>query len=152
MLERGGIVCEVTKTAAGRRDIPMSPLLRSMLLDWRERCPSAEWVFPSPEGKPFIYWNFRRRYWVRGLLAASVPLVTPHSARHCFISTLQASGVEVGLVAKLAGHADPSVTLGVYTQAVRPGDAATMRALEAAYAAPTFPDEARRGQPGGGQA
>ena len=27
------------ETAAGRRDIPMSSLLREMLLQWRERCP-----------------------------------------------------------------------------------------------------------------
>ena len=38
-----------------------------------------------------------------------LPTVTPHSARHCFISTLQAQGIEVGLVAKLAGHASAIV-------------------------------------------
>ena len=58
--------------------------------------------------------------------------VTPHSARHCFISTLQAQGIEVGLVAKLAGHSSAVVTLGHYTQAVRGGEAA-LAALERAY-------------------
>jgi len=58
--------------------------------------------------------------------------VTPHSARHSFISALQANGVEVGLVAKLAGHANPSITLGHYTHAVRKGDAAIAN-LEASY-------------------
>ena len=61
-----------------------------------------------------------------------LPLVTPHSARHFFISTLQALGVEVGLVAKLAGHSNAVVTLGHYTQAVRGGEAA-MAALEQAF-------------------
>ena len=51
-----------------------------------------------------------------GLLA-----VTPHSARHSFISTLQAQGVEVGLVAKLAGHKNAVVTLSHYTHAMRGG-------------------------------
>lgn len=59
--------------------------------------------------------------------------MTPHSARHLFISALQAEGVEVGLVAKLAGHASPAVTLSHYTQAVRGGDAA-IKALESAFA------------------
>ena len=61
-----------------------------------------------------------------------LPYVTPHSARHSFISTLQAQGIEVGLVAKLAGHSNPAVTLGHYTQAVRGGEAA-LAALERAY-------------------
>jgi len=38
----------------------------------------------------------------------------------------------VGLVAKLAGHSNPTVTLGHYTQAVRGGDAA-VEALQKAY-------------------
>ena len=54
------------------------------------------------------------------------------SARHSFVSTLQAQGVEVGLVAKLAGHANPAVTLGHYTQAVR-GGAGALALLDAAY-------------------
>ena len=58
--------------------------------------------------------------------------MTPHSARHSFISTLQAQGIEVGLVAKIAGHANPTVTLGHYTQAVRGGEAA-IAALDRAY-------------------
>jgi len=45
-----------------------------------------------------------------------LPEVTLHSARHSYISTLQAEGIEVGLVAKLAGHVNPAVTLGIYTQ------------------------------------
>ena len=40
-----------------------------------------------------------------------------------------------GLVAKLAGHANPTVTLGHYTQAVRGGGAA-VEALQQAYSGP----------------
>lgn len=58
-----------------------------------------------------------------------MPYVTPHSAPHSFISMLQAQGIEVGLVAELAGHANPTVTLGHYTQAVR-GGAEAMSALQ----------------------
>lgn len=43
-----------------------------------------------------------------------------------------AQGIEVGLVAQLAGHANPNVTLGHYTQVVRGGEVA-MAALERAY-------------------
>lgn len=146
--ERDGTLTEVTKTDAGTRDIPMSAVLREMLLAWRVRCPrkgkELHRVFPGPGrlqewpkprlggGGAYLYQNFRRRCWVPVFKRLGLPYVTPHSARHSFISTLQAQGIEVGLVAQIAGHANPTVTLGHYTQAVRDGSAA-IEALDRAY-------------------
>jgi integrase len=146
---RDGSLSESTKTVAGVRSIPMSPLLREMLLAWRVRCPrkdvKLERVFPAPGvarawplprlggGGAFIYGNFRRRYWTVILKRLGLPAVTPHSARHSFISTLQAQGVEVGLVAKLAGHKNAVVTLSHYTHAMRGGQDA-VKTLDRAYA------------------
>ena len=146
---RDGSLSEFTKTAAGVRSIPMSPLLREMLLAWRVRCPrrdgALERVFPAPGvarawplprlggGGPLVYGNFRKRYWVPTLKRLGLPAVTPHSARHSFISTLQAQGVEVGLVAKLASHKNAVVTLSHYTHAMRGGEEA-VKALDRAHA------------------
>lgn len=146
--ERDGSITNMTKSEAGTREVPMAPLLREMLLQWRVACPRLRGelhrVFPglgrkqpwpkprSGGGGPLLYQNFRVRIWRPVFDKLGLPYVTPHSARHCFISTLQAQGVEVGLVAKLAGHANAVVTLGHYTQAVRGGQDA-MRALEAAF-------------------
>jgi integrase len=146
---RYGSLSEFTKTAASVRSIPMSPLLREMLLAWRVRCPrrdgALERVFPAPGvarawplprlggGGPLVYGNFRKRYWVPTLKRLGLPAVTPHSARHSFISVLQAQGVEVGLVAKLAGHKNAVVTLSHYTHAMRGGEDA-VKALDRAYA------------------
>jgi len=146
--ERDGSLSEMTKTEAGTREIPMGPTLRALLLDWRVRCPRRNGelhrVFPGPGrlqpwpkprlggGGPLLYQNYRRRYWQPIFARLGLPYVTPHSARHLFISTLQAQGIEVGLVAKLAGHASAVVTLGHYTQAVRGGEVA-VAALERAY-------------------
>jgi integrase len=146
---RDGSLSESTKTVAGVRSIPMSPLLREMLLAWRVRCPrkdvKLERVFPAPGvarawplprlggGGAFIYGNFRRRYWTVILKRLGLPAVTPHSARHSFISTLQAQGVEVGLVAKLAGHKNAVVTLSHHTHAMRGGQDA-VKTLDRAYA------------------
>jgi integrase len=148
--ERDGSLTEMTKTEAGTREVPMGALLRAMLLDWRVRCPRRHGelhrVFPGPGrlqpwprprlggGGALLYQNFRKRYWQPVFAKLGLPYVTPHSARHSFISTLQAQGVEVGLVAKLAGHANAVVTLSHYTQAVRGGEAA-VAALERAYRA-----------------
>jgi integrase len=119
-----------------------------MLLDWRIACPRLEGrlhrVFPAPGhiqpwtgprkpgGGALHYSNFRNRFWRPVFIKLGLPYVTPHSARHAFISTLQSKGIEVGLVAKLAGHANAAITLSHYTQAVRGGEAA-MQSLEEAY-------------------
>jgi integrase len=149
MQERNGTITNLTKTTAGTRDVPMGTLLRGLLLEWKLACPRRDGelhrVFPglgNPQqwplprvggGGPLLYWNFRKRFWVATLKKLGLPIVTPHSARHWFISTLQAQGIEVGLVAKIAGHANANVTLGHYTQAVRGGESAA-QALERAFA------------------
>ena len=146
--ERDGTLTDTTKTEAGTREIPMSPVLRSMLLDWRVRCPrkgkELHRVFPGygrPQpwpkprtggGGPLEYHNFRLRIWKPAFVRLGLPYVTPHSARHSFISILQSENVEIGPVAKLAGHANPSVTLSHYTQAVRGGQEAVAK-LDRAY-------------------
>lgn len=148
--ERDGSLTDQTKTEAGEREIPIPATLRQMLLEWRLACPRLDGklyrVFPGPGvpqqwplprlggGGPLLYSNFLKRYWRPAFKATGIRYVTHHSARHSFVSTLQAQGVEVGLVAKLAGHANPSVTLGHYTQAVR-GGAEALAVLDRAYGA-----------------
>jgi integrase len=138
-LSNDGAISSLTKTPAGDRKIPMSPFLLKLLSRWAPVCPTRAgepaWVFPAlgrKKGGSLSYANFRSVYWQPALARLGLPIVTPHSARHCFISTLQAQGVEVGLVAQLAGHANAIVTIGHYTQAVRGGTEA-VKALETAY-------------------
>ena len=145
---RDGSLSDVTKTSASLRAIPMPQMLREMLLEWRLRGPRRDGVlervfpaqgairaWPSPReggGGPLIYNNFRTRFWAPALKRLGLPAVTPHSARHSFISTLQAQGVEVGLVAKLAGHKNAVVTLSHYTHAMRGGEEA-VQTLDQAF-------------------
>lgn len=135
-----GEIHNFTKTDSGTRIIPISNLLLDLLKAWKEICPKSDSqpyrVFPSKgikqkwplprigAGGPLLYSNFRNRVWKPVFERLKLPYVTPHSARHFFISNLQAQGVEVGLVAKLAGHSNPTITLGHYTQAVRGGEEA----------------------------
>lgn len=145
MQELDGSISEFTKTVAGNRVIPMSPFLKGLLVRWRPGCPKSgigvHRVFPAlgssrrrnrNAGGRLTYVNFLMSYWRPALARLGLPYVTPHSARHAFISTLQAEGVEVGLVAKLAGHANATVTIAHYTQAVRGGEAA-IQSLEKAW-------------------
>jgi integrase len=152
MQEKNGTLSDITKTAAGTRFIPMSNMLHRMLTGWKERYPRREGqpnrVFPNigfrryknePRnggGYCFLYTNFRRRVWNVALKKAGLPHVTPHSARHFFISVLQMQGVEPGLVAKLAGHANATITLTHYTQSVR-GSEGVVEAYSRIFDAPT---------------
>jgi hypothetical protein len=52
------------------------------------------------------------------------------------ISTLQAAGIEVATVAKLAGHANPTTTLSVYSHAMERNGEMAAGVLEAAYVSP----------------
>lgn len=143
-----GELVEATKTAAGSRELPMGPELRRMLLEWQVRCPrlSGELyrvfpglgrlqAWPRPRlgaGGALEYHNFLARIWRPFFKKNGLPYVTPHSARHTYVSTLQLQGVEIGLVAKMAGHSNPNVTLSHYTQAMR-GGAEAAAALEKAF-------------------
>ncbi len=133
-LQQDRTLVELVKSAASVREIPIPPPLENALQRWQSECPSRSgwprYVFPclgngnpayKKRGQPLGYVSYIRNYWARGLARSGLPYVTPHTARHTFISTLQARGVEVGLVAKLAGHANPNVTLAHYTMAVRGG-------------------------------
>jgi integrase len=154
MQEQDGSLTPYTKTVAGVREIPICPLLREMLSKWQAVCPKRpnepERVFPRlgsvrggrwKVGGTLTYANFRSRYWQPIFSTLGLPYVAPHSARHSFISTLQLQGIEVGLVAKLAGHTNPAVTLAHYTHAVRGGELA-VQALQNAFTLQKLPDPA----------
>jgi len=129
--ESDGKTFEATKTEAGMRTIPMGATLRAMLVAWRERCPHLDgelvrvfptrgkrqpWPLPrSGGGGPLLYSNYRMQIWKPFLARLGLPAVTPHSARHAYVSVLQAAGIEVATVAKIVGHANPTTTLAVYS-------------------------------------
>jgi len=72
--------------------------------------------WPAPEKavrELIVHLNFRGRCWRSRFEAAGAHNITDRSARHRFVSAEpapQAQQVEVGLVAELAGHANPAIT------------------------------------------
>lgn len=144
-----GTLKATPKTNAGVREIPLNARLLSMVREWKAACPTLNGklhrVFPaqghehgrgrSPLAESdhgLTLSNFRNRVWYPVLKRLSLPRLSIYATRHMAISYLQAQGVEVGLVAKLAGHASPQITLQYYTHAVRENDG-VMDKLELAY-------------------
>lgn len=145
-----GSLKETPKTEAGVRTIPLNTRLLQMLQEWREYCPRIDGklyrVFPAQpskdgKGRPIsmhkdgrlLLNNFRNRVWYPLLDRLELPRVSLYAARHMVISYLQAQGVEIGVVAKIAGHSSPQITLQYYTHAVQEYDD-VMDKLDAAYA------------------
>ena len=117
---------ETTKTAASDRKVDMSPELAEVLRQLRtERKKEAlangtvfdmeDWMFRTNAGTPIHYTNFLRRVWHRVLDIAQVRRRTPHDLRHTWASHMLASGADLAYVSAQLGHANPSITLRIYS-------------------------------------
>lgn len=111
------------KTPQTLRAVVLFPALGRMLREHKAASAFSkpgDPVFASRAGTPFYYRNVERR----GLDAAADraglngdgrPKLRLHDLRHCFASLLIAEGADVVYVSRQLGHADPSITLKVYS-------------------------------------
>jgi integrase len=74
-----------------------------------------EWIFRTAAGTPIAYTNFLRRIWNRVLELAQIRHRTPHDLRHTWASHMLASGADLAYVSAQLGHANPSITLRIYS-------------------------------------
>ena len=113
------------KTEASQKPVPLDPELGEALLMWRRKSPypmEEDWVFASPasSGK-MTYWacSIFHTYVKPALKEAKITSkVGWHTFRHSFATILKAHGEDVKTVQELMRHANSSVTLNLYAQAV----------------------------------
>jgi integrase len=105
------------KTAAGTRFVELPAFAISLLRAWRLRCPPGDVMFPDGRGGRLDQRNFRARVFEPALRRAGLRRIRVHDLRHTAASMLIAAGVDVATVSKVLGHANPSITLGVYAHA-----------------------------------
>ncbi len=74
-----------------------------------------DWIFRTDAGTPIHYTNFLRRVWHRVLDLAQIRRRTPHDCRHTWASHMLASGADLAYVSAQLGHANPSITLSIYS-------------------------------------
>lgn len=107
--ERGNApIIGETKTDAGRRDIPIMPILAERL-----KGGGSGFVFGGEKVMPFTSF---KRMWDR--LRRDIPAlqgVTPHRLRHTFLMLLRRSGVDAATQQYLMGHSDYDTTVNDYT-------------------------------------
>lgn len=82
---------------------------------WKLRCPKGELVFCRADGQPLHRSNVLRQGLYPALRRAGLRGANLKTLRHSFASGLIASGAPVTEVQHLMGHANPAVTLRVYS-------------------------------------
>ena len=128
------------KTSAGRRDVILLPSLAAELRRHRLASPYShgnDLAFASSTGRTIGHRNVSRRGLAKGCERAGLTGVTFHALRHTFASVLIAQGEDPVFVSRQLGHANPAITLRVYSHlfdAARHADRAR-DALEHEYGA-----------------
>ena len=105
------------KTKAGRRTISIPALLVADLKRWKLQCPISDedLVFGNSEGKPICRdWLLRVAFYPT-LARARLRRVTFHTLRHSCASAMIAAGAPVTEVQHRLGHANPAITLQIYS-------------------------------------
>lgn len=121
------------KTDAGKRDLPMLPIVRDGFIELAERQmfarrrAGAGWeetglVFTTKTGRPIEPRNLARAF-ERIAASAGLRRIRLHDLRHTTASLLKRLGVPPSNAKEILGHARISVTLEVYTH----GDNASHR-------------------------
>jgi integrase len=108
------------KTPSSDRTVPMPELLALLLKSYVER-----WQ-PNPDGYLFVTRNNRPPSWNNVVEHRLWPILDAlkisrcglHAFRHFHSSMLVESGAPVSVAQAQLGHADPSVTLGIYSPVV----------------------------------
>ena len=114
-------VKERTKGKAGSRRVPLTLPLFAKIAERKLRLGAgdADFVFaPEPGARPLLQGNFRKRGWNPAIEEAGLSSdgirITPHDARHAFVSQVASLGLTPSDVAEVVGHTSAKVTEQVY--------------------------------------
>lgn len=100
------------KSKRGYRKVPVPARCRDSAKYLREHG-GKQFIWSLPGKNPFYSVGaFRRRYYTALKQLDGVRLLSPHCCRHTYVTRLQAKGVPLELIAKLAGHSSISTTDG----------------------------------------
>ena len=122
---RAGLRFKAPKTKHGLRSmtLPVSAI-SELRAHWRTqneqrlalgigRSTPTDLVFPAWDGRPLMP-NTLSREWSRTIAAIGGRRISLQALRHTHASSLIAAGVDILTVSRRLGHANPTITLGVY--------------------------------------
>jgi integrase len=140
---KDGLRFKAPKTEHGKRTISVPPNAVTVLRERRRKLwemrmaiglgkPDGETLlFAEVDGTPTAPNRLTRR-WQDACVSLKLPRVSFHALRHTHASALIAAGLDVVLISRRMGHANPTVTLNVYGHLFKRDDSAAAAAIEAA--------------------
>lgn len=110
------------KSRAGRRTIPMAPMVHLVLSQWKDRCPKGELdlVFPNGSANVESHANLYHRLFRPLMVACKIvdaegkPRFSIHSLRHAAASLYIEQGWSPKKIQTLMGHSSIDMTFNVY--------------------------------------
>jgi integrase len=112
--EESIITVAQSKTTAGLRTLPMTPLVKSILLEWQTTTAGiSEYVFFNPQ-RPTVHIRSVKTAWHNALRLAGLQHFPIYQCRHTYATRLAASGVSDTIIDQLLGHSRRDV-LRFYT-------------------------------------
>jgi integrase len=108
------------KSRQSERQVPLSSILLAALLQRRSRVkPSpTELVFATRDGNPLSDGNLLKRAIYPACDRLGMPRLSWHALRHLHGTLLSQLGVPVAVAQAQLGHADPRITLSIYTHVI----------------------------------
>src|ERR1022692_3853796 len=103
----GGFAFGPPKSEAGTRVVTI-PEVIIPVIQWHLRCFAQQGdeglVFTSPAGRPLHHTNFRRRVWLKALIAAGLPELHFHDLRHSGNTLAASAGATLRELMDRMGH------------------------------------------------
>jgi integrase len=125
--KNGHLLIAKGKTRAARRVLPLSPRVRAMLESRWESAgePLAGWLWPAETKDGHINHDSLKLQHKKALKLSKVRPFEVYSIRHTFLTRLGESGCDVWTLARIAGHANISIS----QRYVHPSENAVLSAL-----------------------
>ena len=139
-----GIRTKGPKTRHGRRTISLpAHIVAELRAHWRAqqeqrlalgmgKAPVDGFVLAAIDGRPQSP-DAISTAWGRAMDQVDMPEITLHSLRHTHASMLIAAGMDILTISRRLGHANPTITLGVYGHLIHGTDDRAAQIMEAAF-------------------
>jgi integrase len=133
------------KTKAGLRTIEIPSELVVTLRAWKLQCPPSPegLVFPADDGTPLHRSTALKRGFYPALRRAGLRQLGMMALRHSHASALLLAGAPITYVQHRLGHANPAVTLRVYSHWIAGAKTTALTDLTRALTTPAMPKETR---------
>lgn len=137
----GGLRFKPPKTKHGRRTLSLPPSAVAVLREHRVKQLEKRLALGlgKPSGDTLVFGRFDgspmsprqlSKAWRQVGKSLGLPLVDFHALRHTHASALIAAGLDVVMISRRLGHANPTVTLNIYGHLFRRTDSEAAKAIE----------------------